>query len=61
MSAPDLDAVLRENAYLKRRVAELEGDLRDVGAENQRLREEREHLHARRAAARPPNPLGSGQ
>lgn len=51
---PDLE---RENAYLKQRVAQLEADARDVGAENQRLREERERLYARRAA-RPPNPLG---
>jgi predicted nuclease with TOPRIM domain len=50
----------RENAYLRARVAQLENDLTDISAENSRLREERERLHARRAA-RPPNPLGSGQ
>lgn len=50
----------RENAYLRKRVAQLESDLGDVTAENGRLREERERLHGRRAA-RPPNPLGSGQ
>lgn len=54
---PDL---ARENAYLKQRVAQLEGDVTDLSAENQRLREERERLHARRAATAP-NPLGSGQ
>jgi predicted nucleic acid-binding Zn-ribbon protein len=47
----------RENAYLKNRLAQLEGDLVDLAAENGRLREERERLHARRAA-RAPNPLG---
>lgn len=50
----------RENAYLKRRVAQLETDIVDITAENGRLMEERERTHARRAA-RAPNPLGSGQ
>lgn len=50
----------RENAYLKLRLAQLESDNLDLTAENGRLREERERLHARRAA-RAPNPLGSGQ
>jgi hypothetical protein len=50
----------RENAYLKLRLAQLESDKLDLTAENGRLREERERLHARRAA-RAPNPLGSGQ
>lgn len=55
----------RENAYLKMRVAQLEGDVQDLSAENLRLREERERLHGRRegraAGASAPNPLGSGQ
>jgi hypothetical protein len=50
----------RENAYLKLRIAQLESDKLDLAAENGRLREERERLHARRAA-RAPNPLGGGQ
>ncbi|MDB5443246.1 MAG: hypothetical protein JWP86_725 [Phenylobacterium sp.] len=50
----------RENAYLKLRLAQLESDNLDISAENGRLREERERLHARRTA-RAPNPLGSGQ
>ena len=50
----------RENAYLKRRVAQLESDVVDLGAENGRLQEERQRTHAHRAA-RAPNPLGSGQ
>lgn len=50
----------RENAYLKLRVSQLEGDVTDLTAENGRLREERERLHGRRAA-RPPSPLGGGQ
>jgi predicted nucleic acid-binding Zn-ribbon protein len=50
----------RENAYLKLRLAQLASDLVDLKAENGRLQEERERLHARRAA-RAPNPLGGGQ
>ena len=50
----------RENLYLKQRVAQLEADVSDLSAENNRLREERERTHARRAA-RPPSPLSSGQ
>jgi hypothetical protein len=50
----------RENAYLKLRLAQVESDLVDLSAQNLRLQEERERTHARRAA-RPPNPLGSGQ
>jgi hypothetical protein len=50
----------RENAYLRQRVAQLEGDVIDLSAENGRLREERERLHGRRAA-RAPSPLGGGQ
>jgi len=50
----------RENFYLKARVAQLEGDVTDLTAENRRLQEERERLHARRTA-RAPNPLTGGQ
>jgi predicted nucleic acid-binding Zn-ribbon protein len=50
----------RENAYLKLRLAQLESDVVDLKAENARLQDERERLHARRAA-RAPNPLGGGQ
>ena len=50
----------RENLYLKQRVAQLLGDVTDLSAENDRLRQERERLHARRQA-RAPNPLGGGQ
>jgi cell division protein FtsB len=50
----------RENLYLKQRVAQLEADVSDLSAENNRLREERERLHGRQAM-RTPNPLGSGQ
>jgi hypothetical protein len=52
--------LVRENAYLKSRIAQLQSDVADVTAEANRLRQELERLHSRRAA-RPPNPLGSGQ
>jgi len=60
MAERTLAELERENAYLKRRVAQLESDVVDITAENARLMEARERTHARRAA-RAPNPLGSGQ
>jgi len=60
MTDPAPDALVRENAYLKARIAQLEGDITDLSAEVDRLRQERERLHGRREA-RAPNPLGSGQ
>lgn len=60
MTDPTPEAVLRENAYLKARIAQLQSDLTDVTAEADRLRQERERLHGRRTA-RALNPLGGGQ
>ena len=60
VTAVEIQAMQRENAYLKARVAQLENDVVDLTAENLRLTEERERTHARRAA-RPPSPLGGGQ
>ena len=60
MAERSLAELERENAYLKARLAQLEGDVTDLSAENLRLQEERERTHARRAA-RAPNPLGGGQ
>ena len=54
------DELLRENTYLKARVAQLQNDVIDLSAEVDRLRQERERLQGRRDA-RAPNPLGSGQ
>jgi predicted nucleic acid-binding Zn-ribbon protein len=58
--ASELDALQRENRYLKGRNAELQSDVTSLAAENQRLREERERLRGRVALHRP-NPLGGGQ
>ncbi|WP_068874542.1 MULTISPECIES: hypothetical protein [unclassified Phenylobacterium] len=61
MSAgPTPEALSRENAYLKARVAQLQSEAADLTAEVNRLRQERERLHGRRAA-RAPDPLGGGQ
>ncbi len=56
----ELARLQRENAYLKSRVAQLEGDVTDIGAEVTRLRQVLETTMARRAANRP-NPLSGGQ
>lgn len=55
-----LDALQRENRYLKARNAELQSDVTGLAAEAQRLREELERLHGR-VAMRRPNPLSGGQ
>lgn len=60
MAEPTPAELQRQNAYLRQRVAQLEGDVTDLSAENGRLREERERLHGRRAA-HAANPLGAGQ
>jgi outer membrane murein-binding lipoprotein Lpp len=60
MSDRTSEGLLRENAYLKARVAQLQSDVADLNAEIDRLRQERERLQGRRAA-RAPNPLGGGQ
>ena len=44
----------------KQRVAQLQSDIMDLSAETDRLRQERERLHGRRAQ-QAPNPLGGGQ
>lgn len=57
---PGVEALQRENTYLKARIAQLQSDVADLSAELDRLRQERERLQGRREA-RAPNPLGSGQ
>jgi len=58
--ASELDALQRENRYLKARNAELQSDVTSMAAESQRLQEELERLHGR-VALRRPNPLSGGQ
>jgi nitrogen-specific signal transduction histidine kinase len=52
--------LVRENAYLLQRNAQLQEDVTALAAEAERLRQIVERLHGR-AAARPANPLSGGQ
>ncbi|MBI1404675.1 MAG: hypothetical protein GC145_00950 [Caulobacter sp.] len=61
MTPEEIDRLTRENAYLKSRVSQLEGDVTDLSAEVTRLQQTLEAAHARRAAATRPNPLSGGQ
>jgi hypothetical protein len=62
MSASDPNTVrmIRDNAYLMARNAQLQDDVTALSAEVERLRQAQERLQGR-IAARSPNPLGSGQ
>ena len=61
MTPLEAEALRRENAYLKSRVAQLQTDVGDLSAEVERLRQRLEHAAASRGGSRPPNPLGGGQ
>jgi hypothetical protein len=54
------DAMARENAYLRQRVAQLQDDVTSISAEAERLRQMVERLHGR-TALRAANPLSGGQ
>ena len=56
----ELEDLRRENAYLKQRCAQLQGDVTDLSAEATRLRQELERLTGPRQGARP-DPLSGGQ
>ena len=60
MTPVEADALRRENQYLKGRVARLQADVGDLGAEVERLRQRLEHASAARRAPQP-NPLAGGQ
>ena len=53
--------LLRQNDYLKLRNAQLQDDVANLSAENERLRQEMERIAGRRTARATPNPLGGGQ
>lgn len=57
---PGPEDLKRENTYLRQRNAHLQAEVSDLSAENGRLQQMLERLHARRAPA-PPSPLGGGQ
>ncbi len=56
-----LEALTRENAYLRRRNAQLQDDLIAVTAESERLSQIVSRLHGRTPAPSAPNPLSGGQ
>ncbi len=53
MSEPDATALARENAYLKLRVAQLEGDVGDLSAQVHRLTQQLERTVSRRGLVDP--------
>jgi cell division protein FtsB len=59
--AAELERLVRENAYLKARNAQLQDEVTGLGAEAARLQQIVERLHGRRPDITPPNPLSSGQ
>jgi len=54
------DPLVRENAYLRQRVIQLQDDVTAITAEAERLRQVVERLHGRKAL-RAPDPLSGGQ
>jgi predicted nuclease with TOPRIM domain len=56
----DIARLERENAYLKQRCAQLQGDVTDLSAQVSRLTEQLDHRLARGTTAGP-NPLSGGQ
>lgn len=61
MTEAEIQALLRQNEYLKQRNAQLQADLVDLTAETERMRQAMEHTAARRARGAAPNPLSGGQ
>jgi hypothetical protein len=58
-AAAEVLRLTRENAYLKTRCAQLQGDLTDVGSQLLRAQQQLERLHgARVARAATPSPEG---
>ena len=56
----ETDGPDRQTKYLHDRIAQLQADLVDVNAENQRLRQQLERLDSRMRGPAP-NPLAGGQ
>jgi hypothetical protein len=60
MTEDEIQGLVRQNAYLKQRNAQLENDVVDLSAQVTRLQHQNEHFSARRMARRP-DPLSGGQ
>ena len=58
MADRDPTDLLRENAYLKQRNAQLQSDILDLSAEAERLRRLNDRLHGRTAVTNPDAPAG---
>jgi hypothetical protein len=61
MGPVEIQRLERENAYLKQRCAQLEGDVSDLGAQVVRLTQQLERIVGRRGAHDRPAPLAGGQ
>ena len=55
------ERLLRENAYLRQRNAQLQDDVTAITAEAERLRQIVDRLHGRAAVRAAANPLSGGQ
>lgn len=61
MTDVEIQAMRRENDYLKLRNAQLQADMTDLSAETERLRQALERTGAARRGSGAPNPLSGGQ
>jgi outer membrane murein-binding lipoprotein Lpp len=61
MSPEDIQALERQNVYLKQRCAQLEGDVSDLGAQVARLSQQLERIAGRRPTGARGDPLSGGQ
>jgi len=61
MTDVETGRLLDENAYLKARCTQLQGDIVDLEAQITRLSQQLERTYAKRVAALSPNPLSGGQ
>ena len=59
MTEDEIAGLVRQNAYLKQRNTQLEGDVLDLSAQVTRLQHQNEHFSARRIKR--PDPLAGGQ
>jgi hypothetical protein len=61
MTPAEAQAMRRENEYLKRRCAQLQSDVDDLGSQLMRLNQERERLGVARSLRAASNPPAEGQ
>jgi hypothetical protein len=61
MTDEEAQAIRRENAYLRSRNAQLQGDVVNLGGQVLRMQQELERLSGRPSGRSPPDPLAGGQ